>query len=572
MHKEFIKLFLNNQIQLKLQKMEKESIYCVLKKFLKGEILYYLMEKREAAVYLYIGILIFGALLTVYLFNFQLTGFVVYQQQQSDFSLGEKNNVEYNGTHLVLTANQTFGNYTSQAFDSNNDSSVWNNLTWQGIGNLTFEIRVCSSSDCSNATFASADLNNINISGRYFQYLALLYNNDSNSTVYLINVTPYYSLSDSSVPSLPSISLSEPSGKKSSGTNLPITFSITGGAGYTCWYKVHDSSDGAEIIGNTSLAACNTTTFDLGASDGGYIFTLYVNSSSGFQGKTSSFSVATASNNAPNEEPAAEDTVVESTVQVPIQPQRKDLTLQAIETSTINPSDSKNYNLIVTNTGDVPVSACVLSVGGNSASWASVPDATQNLNAGEAKSFAFSISVPDNAAEGNYALAVSVQCAETIKSSDFAVSVVKKRVEFNITEVERTRQSRVVVTYSLEELLNEAQTVQLQFFLYDANNQQVANVSVNQSLSAGQNGKFSTNIPINASLGSNITLTLSANINAENYSTSVNKPITLITPTGFFALGDNLGTTGNIVAIAVLVVAVAAVTFFLRRRKSSKTQ
>ena len=113
MHKEFIKLFLNSWIKAKnaqkAEKSEYESIYWILKKFLKGRILYSIMIKKEAAVYLYFGILILGALLAVYFFNFQLTGFAVYQQQ-SDFSLGEKNNVEYNGTVLTLVSNQTSGN------------------------------------------------------------------------------------------------------------------------------------------------------------------------------------------------------------------------------------------------------------------------------------------------------------------------------------------------------------------------------------------------------------------------------------------------------------------------------
>ncbi|MEK6830058.1 MAG: hypothetical protein AABY15_08130 [Nanoarchaeota archaeon] len=528
------------------------------------------MIKKEAAVYLYFGILILGALLAVYFFNFQLTGFAVYQQQ-SDFSLGEKNNVEYNGTVLTLVSNQTSGNYTSQIFDSNNDSATWNNLTWLGTGNLTFEVRVCSSSNCPNETFANADLNNINISGRYFQYRVLFYNNDSNSTIYLENANPYSSISDSP-PSLPSVSLSEPSGGKSSGTSLPITFSITGGTGYTCWYNVHDSSNGAEIMGNTTLSACTTTTFDLGASDGSYVFTLYVNSSSGFQSKTSSFSVTTSSSDE-EEEPAVEEPVVESTIQVPVQTQTPnivDLSLQAIEISTVNPSDSKNYNLIATNTGNVPVSACVLSAGGDFASWASISDNTQNLNAGEAKNFAFSINVPENAEEGNFAFSATIQCAEITKSSDFTVSVVKKSVEFNITDVKRTRQDRVVVTYSLEELLDEEQTVQLQFFLYDANNQEVANTSANQTLSKGVSDDFSTNIPINASLEGNLTLT--ANLNSKQYSSSVREPIVLGAPTGFFALGDDLGTTGNILAIVILIAAVAAVTFFVKRKKNSKNQ
>ena len=40
-------------------------------------------------------------------------------------------------------------------------------------------------------------------------------------------------------------------------------------------------------------------------------------------------------------------------------------------------------------------------------------------------------------------------------------------------------------------------------------------------------------------------------------------------PTGFFVLGDDLGTTGNVLAIIVLVIIGAAVYFFVIRRKKA---
>ena len=157
---------------------------------------------------------------------------------------------------------------------------------------------------------------------------------------------------------------------------------------------------------------------------------------------------------------------------------------------------------------------------------------------------------------------------EISKDSSFSTDVVKKRVEFNLTNVERTRTNRVVVTYSLKELLNEEQTVELKFFLYDTNNAEVANISANQTLSAGESDEFSTNVPINASLEGN--LTLSANLNSKQYSVVVKEPITLGAPTGFFVFGENMGTTGNVLAIIILIVIGVAVYFLIKRKKISK--
>ena len=110
----------------------------------------------------------------------------------------------------------------------------------------------------------------------------------------------------------------------------------------------------------------------------------------------------------------------------------------------------------------------------------------------------------------------------------------------------------------------------MQFFLYDANNAEVANASANQTLSAGESDDFSTDVAINESIGENVTLTLTASVNAQQYSVSVREPITLGAPTGFFVLGEDLGTTGNVAAIVVLIVVVVAVFFFLKRKKVSK--
>lgn len=524
------------------------------------------MEKREAVVYLYLGVLIIASLLAVYLFNLQLTGFAVFEQNsQAAFDEGVYQNVEYNESAIVLTANQTNGTYTSKVFDANG-SVIWNNLSWQGFGDLVFQGRGCSDSACINGSFVNINTDNINISSQYFQYRVIFDTNGTNETFSLESVGLDYSPLVSSPPIVTGVSLSQPSGTKTSGTGIPLNFAITG-TNTTCWYNVHNVSDNAIIIGNTTLSGCGNSIFTV-SGGGNYVLNIYVNGSSGFASDNSDFSVSVSQLNEEEEEtPIEEEPIIESTIPV-IPTDVTELSLQGIETSTINPSNSKNLNLIVKNVGTTPISACKLSAGGDFSSWLSIPDSTQNLNAGEEKNFAFSIVVPENTTEGNYVFSLSIQCAEISKDSSFTVDVVKKRVEFNVTNAERTRANRVAVTYSLKELLNEAQTIQLQFFLYDANNQEVANASANQTLSAGESDEFSTNIPVNASLGN---LTLSASLNSQDYSVSVKPPISIGgAPTGFFVLGDNLGTTGNVLAIIILIVGVVVVFFFLKRKKISK--
>jgi len=107
--------------------------------------------KREVNIALSAILVVAIALVTVYYFSPSSTGFAVFNQQsQSDFN-GTYDNVVYdaNLSAIVLQENQTVGTYTSQIFDASNDS-LWNNLTWVGTGDLSFEVRACGSSDCVN--------------------------------------------------------------------------------------------------------------------------------------------------------------------------------------------------------------------------------------------------------------------------------------------------------------------------------------------------------------------------------------------------------------------------------------
>ncbi len=546
------------------------------------------MERKEAAVYLYVGVLILGAIVSVYFFNMQLTGFAIFEQQnQTDFS-GDYANTFYNGSAIVLNESFISGTYTSNILDANS-SLKWDNLSWQGIvpENTSFSLQVksCSVSNCSDSAFTNAstvgnlaDLSSLNLTGRYFQYKFTfsgfnLSSNSTNNTYLLISPSlnsVKISSSSTSSPASVSVNISEPSETKTSRLNIPIKFTSTG-EGLQCKYNVKDSS-GGEVIGNTTLSGCGNSTFNLNA-DGDYVFTLYVNGYSGFASQISTFLISTAStssNSANQEEPPAEElppvTVPEEPVPEAEAQSTTELSLQDIEASTMNPSDSKNFNLIAQNTGTNPVSACKLNSGGDFASWISLSDNTQNMNSGEQKTFAFSLNVPADASERVYTFPLSVQCAEISKDSEFSVNVVKKRFIFNLTGVERTRADTVSVSYSLQELLNEKQSIDMKFLFYDSNNQQVANASLIQNLSAGQEDEFTANVPINESLKGN--LTLAVNLNSQQYTSTIREPIVLGSPTGFFVFGDNLGTTGNVLAIVILLAVVAGVVFFLRRKKS----
>lgn len=535
------------------------------------------MEKAEVMGYLSLGVFVAILVFSIYTLNFKTTGLAVFSQNDfSSFNVSGATfeNASYNSnlSAIALDENKTSGLYTSQIYDAGNNS-VWNNFTWTGAGTPSFEVRNCTDASCSNSSFVSADLNNLNLTGQYFQYKVSFLSNDSN----LASVNIDYSViqAEEETPETLTLSISEPSGTKTSISNIPLKFLITGGENYTCWYNVRDASDNALLTSETeSIANCvNDTSFGIGVGEGSYILNLYVNSSLGLYNKTTSFSVDLPGSSITEEEEEEEET--ESTIQVPVtsaasaeSEEITSISLQSIETIKLNPSDSYNYNLIVVNNGDNPVSSCELNAAGEFVSWLNVSSASKNINAGSQENFAFKLNIPANSTLGLYEFKLSANCAEILKESSFAVNIVKKNLEFNITDVAKTRDDNVRVRYSLKDLSGEAQNITFNFLIIDNSNKEVANLSENYSLSANSTKKLSSNIPINESL--NGTLTLSVNYNSKEDSYSIKEPITLGSPTGFLVLGD-MGTTGN-VAIGVGIIIVIVVVFFVVRRSKMRSK
>ena len=531
--------------------------------------------KKEVGIYLFLGLLAVGVFLTLYYLNPGITGFAVFEQNNAAaFNEGVYENLAYdsNSSAVVLSPNQTSGAYTSKVFDAG--SSVnWNNLTFVGSNALTFQVRACASATCANESFSSvANLNNLNLTTQYLQYKVTFNASASpNETLSLSSVS--VGSSPIPVPVQTSVSISEPSGTKSASTGIPLNFSVVG-EGLTCWYDVHDASDGAVIKDNTSISGCSSLTFDLGAGEGSYTLNVYANGSSGFSSDSSAFSVDLSSTTTTEEEETNE-----STVQVPVvpvapvtqaeeSPKVTQITASDIESFTVIPGSIHDIKWTVRNTGTEPVSACTLKSQGDFASWVSASETSVNLNTGDSHEFTLLINVPEDSEDGSYSLSVSVDCAEADATKEFALNVEKKKLEFDIIGAQRTRTDRVRVVYSLEELTGEDQEVEVQFSILDSGNAEVANFSQNRSIDANATDEFSANIPINDSLQGNFSL--SAKVNSEVYTTTVLEPIVLGTPVGGFAIfGQGLG-TGSILILVAVVLALVVVIFVARRMRKAK--
>jgi len=138
---------------------------------------------------------------------------------------------------------------------------------------LDFEVRNCSSSDCSDGIWASEDLSSIDLVSQYFQYRTFFVSPDSSISPSLESVTLDYTLNNQA----PNLNLVSPVDSANYGTNesLGLEFNALDSDGNleSCWYNIGGGS-------NVSLAECANTTFDV-SGDGTYVLNIFANDSLG---------------------------------------------------------------------------------------------------------------------------------------------------------------------------------------------------------------------------------------------------------------------------------------------------
>ena len=273
-----------------------------------------------------------------------------------------------------------------------------------------------------------------------------------------------------------------------------------------------------------------------------------------------------------NEEPIQTE---ESTLTAEEAPKIIKISLESISSQEIIQGNFKDLNLSFQNTGTEAVYSCALI--GDDSGWINIIGNPINVEAGATGSLGFSVAIPEGTPVGAYTLSLSVTCTETSESTNFAVNVLQKKIDFNITDVQRTRQDRVSVYYIITELVGEDQDLEIFFFITDTSGTEIANASQNRSIKANKTDDFRTNIiidesllPVNATTGEPIEtdLTLLASFNSQIYSSSVIEPITLGAVTGAAIFGG-VG-AGGLVIVVIVVLVLITVFFVAQRLRKSK--
>lgn len=551
--------------------------------------------KREMSAF---ALVLAVVLLCVYLFNLGPTGFVV-QSGTSNFASASNSsfvNTTYDGSSILLLPNATSGNYLSEIF-GNGNNSILNNLTWVGNvssnSSIAFQVANCSLADCSDAVFTSpADLNNLNLSGDYFQYKVIFSRDDSNVTSpSLTGVSYVYSPVETSNTSNSTETLVINSPTSTTYNNATQLVNISAAGADSIWYNwngTNETYNGSAYVtfpdgSNTLTAYANDTNGTVSSQSVSFTISVQTcndNSSVCTQSQCDTlYDPSNWYNGACHDSPQQTTQTQTNTTtqqqqqqnttqtQTPVTPKIvTQLSASDIPSTDIVQGNSKNIDFSVQNTGTTSLTGCALQVTGNSASWFNVSNGSEALSAGQSATFTFGANVPLNASVTSYTATAAVDCAETSASKDFTINVLQNKLNITILGVRRNKLDNVEVSYSLADLIGQDQNVSVMFDIVDANGTEVGNASANDSLSANDTKNFQLNVPVNASANGNMSLT--GTFGSEQFSTTVLEPILLGAPVSGFTIGGlDFGTTGGYAAIGGLAVVIVLLFFGIRYKK-----
>ncbi len=217
----------------------------------------------------------------------------------------------------------------------------------------------------------------------------------------------------------PSISVSEPSGEKTSRT-VSAVWSVSDNNLDSCWYNVYQGAS-LEIVNTSVTCLDNTTSFDV-SSDSDFVFYFYINDSAGNQNTTnSSFSVDTSS----------------STPNLPSGggsggggggggyfPSNTSGRMQVTQMGEIiaHEGDEKSLSLNVKNIGNKFLNNCRLIAKGDISSWVYL-DQIEGIAPGENIDFNFNLNVPDEIGAGDYSGDLEIKCDEGINTQVVVVTI-----------------------------------------------------------------------------------------------------------------------------------------------------
>lgn len=346
----------------------------------------------------------------------------------------------------------------------------------------------------TNTSVNTGEINSFNLNLDDGTYLWNIQCNDSFGNIAINGNRTFYV--DTIVPS---ISLSQPTGTKTSRT-IAATWSVSDNSPISCLYNVYRGS--SVEVSNTSIECnLNSTSFNVTV-DADFSFNFYADDSAGNENSASlEFNVDTSTS---EPSPSGGDDVGSSA----LLPSSK-LSIDEIPSLILDSGESDKIILKIKNSGFRFLNDCKIKGKGDYSSWISSED-IKGLSAGEEVEFMFTLTMPSKIESELYNIEAEVECQELTQEFGFVVEVLSKKLDINLINVEKGR-DLIEITYSLTELYGQDQEVEVEILLFDINNERVAELTETKSVSASSNQEFEAILPIADVPDGNYNLLINAN-------------------------------------------------------------
>ncbi len=388
-------------------------------------------------------------------------------------SIGAPTITQSSPINIYLNSSQTTFYYTATDVDLN-ACEIWGNFTGQYLLNQT------------NSTLISGQQSQFNISLSDNGYIWAIKCNDTlgNSAI-----TGNKTFSIDTI--YPKITLSEPSGTKTSRNNIPITFTTSDNNIQSCWYNLYR---GLNLeIANTTIS-CSQSSFFNTTVDASFTLNFYVNdSANNINTSLISFNVDTSS---PSNGGGSGGGGSSGGGGISAKGKNETFSLEIklLETIAIKRGTNISLNLEVTNKDKKFANNCRIILNSPLKNYA-INSEIKGLSPGEKFIFNIFINIPLNSEIGKFNSEISVKCEEGSKSINHDIFVYRNSFEARLLNYERET-DRLKITYVLEEFSQKDHDIQLNYKLTDSKSILVLEGSEKIILKPGERQENNLNINI----------------------------------------------------------------------------
>jgi hypothetical protein len=296
----------------------------------------------------------------------------------------------------------------------------------------------------------------------------------------------------------PDLSISEPSGTKSSRSDIDLDFSVSDASPINCLYNLEWATGGI-LRSNTSIENCSNIKFDVSA-DGDYILKLYVNDSAGNKNSTYiEFSVDTSSNGGNGGSSSSSSGGGGGSISLPVPEviNESEFSIAVTELQGIvsRPGETKTLSLEVRNTGKLMQNNCKISAGENYSKWISSDD-EKDLNANEKAEFIFTINIPKDTKIGDYSLPLVLKCQDGEENINLEIGVIENKFQISIKEIKEIKKDEIIFSYIIKEVSNNKRDIEINYAIVDYEGNKINEKNEIISLNQGEEKEISSRLSI----------------------------------------------------------------------------